>query len=429
MKVNAFDIAASRPWLILPESLHQLLTVADRMGDPEALQTKLGRPLDNTRTVTKRDGVAIVPISGPIFRHANLFTEISGATSTEVLATDINAALSDPTVKAIVLDIDSPGGDAAGINELSQMIYDARGKKPIHAYVGGTGASAAYWIASAASKVTIDATAMVGSIGVVMTYMDTKKRDEKADVRKLEFVSNASPDKRVDPTTESGRVKVQKIVDDLAAVFVAAVARNRNVSTDTVLSDFGRGGVLVGAEAVSLKMADGLGSLEAVISELASSANNVDPSVRRFPMSIKVATTAALLAAVQAGHKVEQIEIDASAEIAAAVEKAKTEALAAANTKAAADIEAAVKAERTRIVDIQSIAAPGFEKEVGDAIASGASAADTSFAIMKAAKDRGVTLTAIAKDSPNPAARAPAQKEATAGWEKAATKLANKAKR
>jgi ClpP class serine protease len=93
--------------------------VSERLGDPVALQARLGHKLDNARTVAVRNGVAIVPVTGPIFRYANMFTEISGATSTKILATDIRQALDNPAVKAIVLNIDSPGGVASGINELA----------------------------------------------------------------------------------------------------------------------------------------------------------------------------------------------------------------------------------------------------------------------------------------------------------------------
>ncbi|KEZ65412.1 hypothetical protein C5I_0136090, partial [Pseudomonas syringae pv. syringae FF5] len=110
-----------------------------------------------------RNGVAIIPVVGPVFRYANLFTEISGATSTQVLATDLQSALDDPSIKSIILNIDSPGGVAAGINELADQIHAGRARKRIVAYVGGTGASAAYWLASAASEIVIDETALLGS--------------------------------------------------------------------------------------------------------------------------------------------------------------------------------------------------------------------------------------------------------------------------
>lgn len=267
--IDAFQVASTRLWLIEAAWLQTILSIADGKGDIEALQTKIGAPLTNTRTVRMVDGIAVVPITGPIFRYANLFTQISGATSTEVLATDIRTALDNSYVRGIVLDIDSPGGEATGINELAALIHRSRDVKPIVAYAGGMMASAAYWIGSAAEEVVADATALIGSIGVVTTYYDTRKRDEKADVRRVEIVSSNSPDKRIDPNTDEGRAKVQATVDALSDVFVNAVARNRATTAQRVLSDFGRGGVLVGAQAKTAGMVDRMGSLEAVIAELA----------------------------------------------------------------------------------------------------------------------------------------------------------------
>ncbi len=165
---RAFELAASRPWLMLPDALDSLMAIADRQGDPEALEARLGRPLENTRVVSMRDGIAIIPVTGPIMRYANMFTRISGATSTQELATDLQAALDNPQVKGIILNVDSPGGEANGINELGDMVYAARGKKPIKAYGGGTVASASYWIGSSADELIIDDTALLGSIGGVV---------------------------------------------------------------------------------------------------------------------------------------------------------------------------------------------------------------------------------------------------------------------
>src|ERR1051325_832231 len=95
-KTRVLDFYASKSWAILEQSLQEMFeiykTALDRKAidvefDPQAVAAKLGRPLDNTRAVAVRDGVAIVPVSGPIFRYANLFTAISGAKSIEVLAT------------------------------------------------------------------------------------------------------------------------------------------------------------------------------------------------------------------------------------------------------------------------------------------------------------------------------------------------------
>ncbi|MFK7703069.1 S49 family peptidase, partial [Pseudomonas caspiana] len=208
---------------------------------------RTGMRLDNSRTVSVRNGVAIIPVVGPVFRYANLFTEISGATSTQVLATDLQTALDDPKISSIILNIDSPGGVAAGINELADQIHAARDRKRVVAYIGGTGASAAYWIASAASEIVMDETALAGSIGVVVEAV--VGGEETNGRKRYQIVSRNAPNKRVDLSTEEGRAKVGETVDAMGDVFVAKVARNLGVEPERVpeMGDFG--GLRVGAAA------------------------------------------------------------------------------------------------------------------------------------------------------------------------------------
>lgn len=262
-RVNALDLIGAAPWLIQPSTLETLLAIAARANEgPEAVAARLGRPLDNSRTVSVRDGVALIPVTGPIFRRANLFTEISGATSVEILATDLATAAADPTVRAIVLDIDSPGGQATGISELAGQIRAIdRTAKPVTAYVDGMAASAAYWLASAAGRIVTSDTGLLGSIGVVGTY----KAEKDAPIK---IISSVSPLKQATPDTEAGRAEMQRVIDELGTLFVSAVATNRDTSPERVITDFGRGGVLVGAEAVKAGMADAVGTLESLLSSL-----------------------------------------------------------------------------------------------------------------------------------------------------------------
>jgi ClpP class serine protease len=257
----------SQPWAITEDYLRLMLAIAQRESlDVAAVETQLGRKLENTYTVTERNGVAIIPVVGPIFRYANLFTQISGGTSVQLLARDFQAALHNPDVRSILLNIDSPGGEANGIAEFAQMIYDARATKPVTAYVGGLGASAAYWIASAAGELVANDTAMLGSIGTIVTVDDPNEDGE------FTFVSHQSPRKKMDPTTEQGAGDIQGLVDALSQVFVETVARNRGVSADAVLADFGQGGILVGKSAVAAGMADRLGSFEGTLAQMSGRA-------------------------------------------------------------------------------------------------------------------------------------------------------------
>ncbi|HKZ02276.1 MAG TPA: S49 family peptidase [Pyrinomonadaceae bacterium] len=268
---RVFDFYASKSWAILPESLSEMINVykaaiarkaLEQDFDVEAVAARLGRPLNNTRLVTVRDSVAVIPITGPIMRYANIFTEISGATSIEILARDFTAALDDPAVQTIVLDINSPGGEMDGTSELAQMIFAARGRKRIRAYVSNLGASAAYWLASAAEQVTVADTASLGSIGVVGAMRTSKDEDI------VEFVSSQSPNKRPDPLTESGKAQLQAHVDALAKVFIETVAKYRGMTPQQVINNGGAGGLKVGRDAITAGLADQVGTLEGVIREL-----------------------------------------------------------------------------------------------------------------------------------------------------------------
>jgi len=274
--MRAFDIAAAQPWAILPETLELILRIAAREVDVDAVERQLGRPLKNTRSVTYRDArdgrVAIVPVAGPIFRYANLFTEISGATSVQQLSADFNAALDDDAVDAVLLSIDSPGGTVGGVQEFAGMVYAARGRKPVWAWVDDLGTSAAYWIASAADRVEIAKTARVGSIGIVASWVDASEAERKAGRRTIEIVSSQSPNKRIDPDSDSGRATLQAEVDELADIFVADVARHRGVDTATVLERFGAGGVRIGTRAVRAGMADATGTFEKALARVARAA-------------------------------------------------------------------------------------------------------------------------------------------------------------
>jgi ClpP class serine protease len=251
-------------WAIAPEALQQIIAIAQGYGNVDALAAKLGQPLTTSRTVTVRDGVAIVPVIGPLFRYANMFTEISGATSIQQLALDFQAAVDDPSVNAIILEIDSPGGQVSGISEFAAQIRQASAFKPVKAYVSDLAASAGYWLASAADSIIVNNTARLGSIGVVMqTTID------EAD-NSIKFISSQSPNKQADPSSDSGKLQYQKMVNDLAEVFINTVADYRGVTREEVIANFGMGGVMIAEEAINAGMADSFGSLEFLISALSN---------------------------------------------------------------------------------------------------------------------------------------------------------------
>ncbi|PTR15056.1 peptidase S49-like protein [Nitrosospira sp. Nsp2] len=249
---------SGRPWALHRETFESLIRNVSAAGPG------LKSPPGATRRRTE-GGVAVIGITGVITPRASLFNMLFGGTDVETIKDELGYALADSSVSKIVLNVDSPGGAVPGISELADLIYRARSIKSIDAHVSGMGASAAYWLASAASSITISDTASVGSIGVVGTIIDDRVRQGMEGITFHEIVSSNAPRKRPDPLTQEGRAVLQSGVDSLAAVFTAKVATYRGVSEKKVNSDFGQGGMLVGAEAVRAGLADRIGTFESVL--------------------------------------------------------------------------------------------------------------------------------------------------------------------
>lgn len=341
--MRAWKAAASEPWAITETWLQTILDIAarDQKDDIEAVVAKVGRPMNNTRTVTVRDGVATIPVAGPMFRYANMFTEISGATSIDVLAKEFAVAVSDPSIKSIILNMDSPGGQVNGTAEFADMIYAARSVKPVIAYVDGSANSAAYWLASAASRIVVGKTATVGSIGVIGTVTSDKPVEGSGT---YQFISSQSPHKRVDPATTEGAARLQTHIDQLASIFIADVARGRGTTPENVAASYGGGGVMLPVDALAAGMIDEISTYENLLQALASGTPG------RVAHSPKV--------------NAKEIPSMTDTSVAAPVTP---EITAAFITEGYADIAASfraegAKAERDRLAGIDAVALPGLEK-------------------------------------------------------------------
>lgn len=265
------DIATA-PWAITPEMFGEVQAIYSRhlrgeKIDLNALEAKIGAPLPGaTRGYdVDQNGVAVIPIDGVLSKRMNLLSQISGGTSMALLASDIQQALDDPLVSTIILNIDSPGGTVDGTQQLANMIFEARGTKPIIALADGTMASAAYWIGSAADEVyAASQTTTVGSIGVVATHKDVSGAEASAGVKTTEIA--AGKYKRIasqyEPLTQEGRQTIQDAVDYTYSIFVNDVARNRGTTADTVLENMADGRMFQGQQAVDAGLVDGIATLD-----------------------------------------------------------------------------------------------------------------------------------------------------------------------
>jgi ClpP class serine protease len=246
-----------QPWLITREGLEAVQASMTRLGT-EALQKEQGQRPSGTTLTTVRDGVAVIEVLGPLFAYSSLLSELLGWPSTEGLMQEIATALDNPSVSSVLLQIDSPGGQVTGVNELAGFLQ-GQNQKPVRAYVGGLAASAAYWIASATDEIIMEETAQAGGIGVVLNAR--RKSDDST-----EIVSSVSPRKRPDPASDEGKKQLLQRVNDIAEVFVRSVASNRGLSREQVTSL--EGDVTIASKVIQAGLADRIGTLEGVIEEL-----------------------------------------------------------------------------------------------------------------------------------------------------------------
>jgi signal peptide peptidase SppA len=173
----------------------------------------------------------------------------------------------DETVKAIVLDIDSPGGGVTGVEEAGARIRAS--SKPVIASVSGMAASAAYWLASQARAVYSTESAQTGSIGVYMALLDQSRRMEMEGVRVDLIKSEGSPLKAAGlpglPLSDEQRANLQAQVDYIYARFTAAVSSTRR----RLSADATKGGTFYGSAAKAAGLVDSIADLSTAIRDAA----------------------------------------------------------------------------------------------------------------------------------------------------------------
>ena len=278
---------AENAWAILPEKLAEIVALVGARAQGEEISAEVlaeFRAAARDRPKLRANGdIAILPVFGTISHRMGMMSEMSGGTSVEGLTRDFRALINDPSVAAIVLDVNSPGGTVSGIEELSAEIYKARGIKPISAVSNALCASAAYWLATAADELAVTPSGIVGSIGVFGTHEDWSSFYEQFGVNVTlisagKYKTEGHP---FGPLDDEARAAFQKRVDESYGMFTKAVARNRGVSVETVRNGFAEGRVVGARESVTLGMADRVATLDDVIATVGRRRTSVvEPAAR-----------------------------------------------------------------------------------------------------------------------------------------------------
>ena len=371
------------PWAIQPEIHSEILKIyaahaRNEQIDIAAVEARIGKPLANEpQGYSVQNGVAVIPIHGVIGKRMNMFSQISGGASTQLIERDVKNALADSKVNSILLHIDSPGGTVDGTQNLASVIREARTQKPVMTFADGTIASAAYWIGSAADEiVSASDTTQIGSIDVVATHVDQSKAEEMQGIKITEvthgkykrIASNSAP------LSAEGKDYIQNQVGQLYSIFVDEVAQNRKTDSATVMERMADGRVFLSKEAMRRGMIDHVATLETTINNMATGV---------WPMSKQVQTEAQPAAPV--AMTVEKIKAD-HPEIAQAL------------------IQEGAESERKRIQACEEAGLAGHEDIVNAMKYDGKSqAGDVAMAIVAAEKKlRTDHLAASRTSAPQP---------------------------
>jgi signal peptide peptidase SppA len=261
---------------LLPSATRFVGENVDRDADGRAVK---GLPYRRTP-----EGVAIITITGSLVNRGAWVGASSGLTSYEGIAFQIESAARDPKVKSIILDIESPGGEAVGAFETAALVRKANEAKPVFACVNGMAASAAYAIASGAKAIMTTETGLAGSIGVVMMHADFSRAVDRAGITPTFIHAGAH---KVDghayaPLSSEVKGDLQAEVDKFYDLFTKTVAEGRGKRLSAKAARATEARTFIGAAAKDAGLVDEVGSFADLLGSLSSNAGRSRGSNKRI---------------------------------------------------------------------------------------------------------------------------------------------------
>lgn len=243
-----------------------------------------------TQSMQIVNGVAVIPVRGVLRDEVDWMVRWAGCSSYQLIEQDVNKAAADSNVKAILLWCNSPGGQASGAKRCADTIA-AVSTKPVLAFVQGTCASACYWIASASEQISSTPDSLVGSIGAIYTHSEISGMAKQVGYSFTVFTNKDSPKKGYgnpyQPLSADAKATLQEFVDSFGNQFISDVAANRDITTEKVIANYGKGDSFLATEAKNRGMVDAIvASVQDVLSALNSednTASNVSPVIPEEP--------------------------------------------------------------------------------------------------------------------------------------------------
>lgn len=255
------SIQSQRLWAMEPQRLAGLFRDMKARGLPDAAAVAAMAAAAGNREepLYQRIGpLAVVDMHGALAKEGSYWW---GIASMRQIGAALLQAAGDPGVKGILLDVDSPGGTVAGTEELAGITRAVAAAKPLYAYAGDLMCSAAYWVGSQAREICSQATAMIGSIGIIMTHTDWSGWDEQAgiDVTYLTAGRYKAMGNADEPLSDEARAYLQEQLDATYTLFLEAVAAGRRVTAEQALA-MADGKIFLGRQALELGLVDRLES-------------------------------------------------------------------------------------------------------------------------------------------------------------------------
>lgn len=217
----------------------------------------------------RKGSAAVIHIKGFLAYGYDFWMWLMDGSSYSGVINKIRAAAADSGVTKIVLNVNSPGGGTIGVVEASNAIFEARKAKEVVAVVNPEAASAGYWLASQAERIVAMESGYVGSVGAEIDYRSVANMMTQAGIDMAIIRSGVSPDKNIghpyEPISEEAKAYFQGLVDYAADGFINHVARGRGVSAATVKTNYGKGRMFFGSQALEAGMIDEIGTLESVL--------------------------------------------------------------------------------------------------------------------------------------------------------------------
>jgi signal peptide peptidase SppA len=320
------------------------------------------------------DGIAVIEIAGTLVHRGAWIGQSSGLTSYEGIAAQLQAAVADPAVHGIALDIDSFGGEVAGAFDLADRIRAARAQKPIHAFVTEHALSAGYVLASQADRIILPRTGAVGSIGVVALHTDMSGAlDQKGIAVTLIHVGSHKIDANpYQPLPEAIHDQMQRQLEVVRFLFAETVAAGRGDRLSDAAALATEAAVFRGADALKAGLADELADPVTAFRAFAAASRGITSPTRKGPQMTTTPTDTPNPAATAISPNEAAAPTTTEPPVAAAAPVTDTPAPAAPTPEAAAMTAEAIRAEAAEVAQVCAQAARlGVTIDAADAVARG----------------------------------------------------------